>query len=108
MNPSSAHYPLSSPDAADASASIAQQLRRHLQQYFSAHDGTVPPANLHADMLALFEKPLLEETLRYTRGNRIKAARMLGINRNTLYKKIREHHIVASAVSGMNKNRHDQ
>ena len=82
------------PAEAEASASIAEQLRRHLHQYFSSHDGAVPPANLHADMLALFEKPLLEETLRYTRGNRIKAARMLGINRNTLYKKLCEHRIV--------------
>ena len=45
---------------------------------------------LHSRMLAEIEKPLIIETLYHTAGNQIKAAHILGLNRNTLRKKIKE------------------
>jgi two-component system nitrogen regulation response regulator GlnG len=46
--------------------------------------------NLHDQALKLFEKPLIEKILEKTGGNQIQAAKVLGINRNTLRKKMRE------------------
>jgi two-component system nitrogen regulation response regulator GlnG len=50
-------------------------------------------ANLYALMVGLVEKPLLRAVLRETRGNQLRAAQILGINRNTLRKKLTEHRI---------------
>jgi two-component system nitrogen regulation response regulator GlnG len=50
-------------------------------------------ANLYALMVGLVEKPLLRAVLRETGGNQVKAAALLGINRNTLRKKLKEHGI---------------
>ena len=47
--------------------------------------------NLHEEVLALFEKPLLEEVLLVVRGNQTRAAAILGLNRGTLRKKLKEH-----------------
>jgi two-component system nitrogen regulation response regulator GlnG len=57
-----------------------------LARYFT---GPVPPG-LHARVLRDVEKPLIERTLALTNGNQIKAAELLGLNRNTLRTKIRE------------------
>jgi DNA-binding protein Fis len=50
-------------------------------------------ANLYDLMIALVEKPLLRAVLRETAGNQVRAAQILGINRNTLRKKLTEHGI---------------
>ena len=50
----------------------------------------LPPSGLYDRVLKVVEKPLIERTLIATKGNQIKAAKVLGINRNTLRKKIRE------------------
>jgi two-component system nitrogen regulation response regulator GlnG len=50
-------------------------------------------ANLYELMIGLVEKPLLRAVLRETRGNQLRAAQLLGINRNTLRKKLTEHGI---------------
>jgi two-component system, NtrC family, nitrogen regulation response regulator GlnG len=57
-------------------------------------------ANLHELMLALVEKPLLRAVLRETEGNQVRAAQILGINRNTLRKKLTEHGIDPDALGG--------
>ena len=56
-------------------------------------------ANLHALMLGLVERPLLRAVLRETGGNQVRAAQILGINRNTLRKKLREHGIDPDGVT---------
>ncbi|MGB8180985.1 MAG: nitrogen regulation protein NR(I) [Stellaceae bacterium] len=63
---------------------------RHLRDYFNAHKGNLPPAGLYDRVLREIERPLIQLTLGATRGNQLRAAQLLGLNRNTLRKKIRE------------------
>ncbi len=66
-------------------------IRRHLTKYFNAHHGQdLPPNGLYSRILSELERPLIELSLEATRGNQIKAAELLGLNRNTLRKKIKE------------------
>ena len=62
----------------------------YLRKYFSDSNGVLPESGLYGEMLRKFEKPLLKFTLETTNGNQIKAAELLGVNRNTLRKKLRE------------------
>ncbi|MGH7055949.1 MAG: sigma 54-interacting transcriptional regulator, partial [Stellaceae bacterium] len=80
---------------------LAGAVERHLRDYFAAHKGGLPPAGLYDRVLREVERPLIRLTLGATRGNQIKAARLLGLNRNTLRKKIRELEI--SVVRGLGK-----
>jgi two-component system nitrogen regulation response regulator GlnG len=73
-----------------AEDSLASAVERHLRVYFDAHQHGLPAAGLHDRVLREIEKPLILLTLSATRGNQIKAAQVLGINRNTLRKKIRD------------------
>ncbi len=82
------------PVLTDHGSTLEQNVRAHLQQYFDSHAGDqLPPPGLYERILPLVEKPLIEMTLRATAGNQVKAAFVLGINRNTLRKKIAELHI---------------
>jgi len=74
----------------DEADGLGATVEGHLQQYFAAHDGGLPASGLYNRVLREIERPLIALTLAATRGNQIKAARVLGINRNTLRKKIRE------------------
>jgi two-component system, NtrC family, nitrogen regulation response regulator GlnG len=69
---------------------LAGTVERHIKGYFAAHKGGLPAAGLYNRVLREVERPLIELTLEATRGNQIKAAHLLGLNRNTLRKKIRE------------------
>jgi len=71
-------------DGEKLSASVA----RHLQRYFDLHGGALPPPGLYQRILREFEVPLIEIALDATGGNQAKCADLLGINRNTLRKKI--------------------
>ncbi|HYB10556.1 MAG TPA: nitrogen regulation protein NR(I) [Alphaproteobacteria bacterium] len=70
--------------------SLSASIERHLKEYFAAHQDGLPAAGLYDRVLREMERPLLLLSLGATRGNQIKAARLLGLNRNTLRKKIRE------------------
>ncbi len=65
-------------------------VERHLREYFRAHGESLPAAGVYERILHEIERPLIGICLEATRGNQIKAAALLGLNRNTLRKKIRE------------------
>lgn len=79
-----------SSDLPAESQSLSEAVELHLSEYFRAHDGGLPAPGLYDRILREIEKPLLTLCLAATRGNQIKTAALLGINRNTLRKKIRE------------------
>lgn len=60
-----------------------------LASYFSQYGGELPPAGIYQLVLPMFEEPLIVAALAATGGNQIKAAELLGLNRNTLRKKIK-------------------
>lgn len=68
---------------------LADAVERQLEGYFSAHDKQLPPEGLYQRVLEEVERPLLRLSLAATRGNQLKAAALLGINRNTLRKKLK-------------------
>lgn len=67
---------------------LSASVERHLRRYFDLHGGALPPAGIYARILREFEQPLIEISLEATGGNQAKCADLLGINRNTLRKKI--------------------
>ena len=69
---------------------LSAAVERTLNRIFAAHGDELPPPGLYDRVLRELEKPLFSMTLAATRGNQIKAAHLLGINRNTLRKKIRD------------------
>ena len=79
-------------DATDrgGTETLSTSVERHLNRYFTAHGGDLPPAGLYSRILREVERPLISRVLLATRGNQIKAAELLGVNRNTLRKKIRD------------------
>ena len=70
--------------------SLENTVERQLANYFAEQRDGVPPSGLYDRVLRDVEKPLITLTLRAMRGNQVKAAEVLGLNRNTLRKKIRE------------------
>jgi two-component system nitrogen regulation response regulator GlnG len=69
---------------------LAASVERHLRAYFESHDQDLPAPGLHDRVLREIERPLIEISLAATRGNQVRAAHLLGLNRNTLRKKIRD------------------
>ena len=72
---------------------ISQAVELNMQDYFRSFGDGLPPPGLYQRVLAELEQPLILATLAATRGNQIRAAEVLGLNRNTLRKKIKEHSI---------------
>ena len=69
---------------------LAMAVERHIRAFFAAHADGPGPTNVYDQVIAEVERPLIRMTLSATRGNQIRAAAMLGLNRNTLRKKIRD------------------
>jgi len=69
---------------------LGESVARHLRRYFDLHGGVLPPSGLYGRILREIEHPLIEIALDATGGNQAKCADLLGINRNTLRKKITE------------------
>lgn len=82
--------PMEPSRSAPAGESLGGAIERHLSDYFAAHEGALPPPGLYDRFLRELERPLIEATLAATRGNQLRAAAVLGLNRNTLRKKIRD------------------
>jgi two-component system nitrogen regulation response regulator GlnG len=82
--------PAAATTEAPANEGMGQAVERHLRDYFAAHKDGLPAGGLYDRVLREIERPLINLTLAATRGNQIKASQLLGLNRNTLRKKIRE------------------
>ena len=77
-------------DPGETGRTLGMAVELHLKRYFNMHGDGLPPPGLHERVLREVELPLIALTLSATRGNQLKAAELLGINRNTLRKRIRE------------------
>jgi two-component system nitrogen regulation response regulator GlnG len=80
--------------------SLSAAVERNLVRYFASFDNGLPPPGLYHRILREVEHPLLSAALAATRGNQIRAADLLGLNRNTLRKKIRDLDIQVIRTSG--------
>ncbi len=78
------------PAASGVAEPLSQAVERHIKQFLAAHEDGLMPSDIYDRVIAEIERPLIRMTLAATRGNQIKAAAMLGLNRNTLRKKIRD------------------
>jgi two-component system nitrogen regulation response regulator GlnG len=74
-------------------AKLNEWMEAYLSDYFSSYGDQLPPPGLYDRILRDVEAPLITAALAATRGNQIKAAELLGLNRNTLRKKVREQKI---------------
>ena len=72
---------------------LSHYVSASLERYFESLNGSAPPCDLYRMVLEQVEKPLLERVLDYSRGNQSRAAEVLGINRATLRKKLRNYAI---------------
>lgn len=77
---------------ANSGQSLADHIKQVLQNYYKDLDGH-EPAHLYQLVLQEVERPLLESVMEYTRGNQSKASIVLGLNRGTLRKKLKQYDI---------------
>ena len=77
---------------------LADAVEQHLARYFATFGRDLPPDGLYDRVLAEVERPLLELSMTASKGNQLRAARLLGINRNTLRKKLTDLSIDAGAA----------
>jgi Fis family transcriptional regulator, factor for inversion stimulation protein len=73
--------------------SLREQVEISLEHYFSQLDGQ-PASDLYQMVLEQVEAPLLDAVMAYTQGNQSKAATMLGLNRGTLRKKLKQYDLL--------------
>jgi two-component system nitrogen regulation response regulator GlnG len=74
----------------DGQRTISSAVEAHLRRYFALHGDQLPPPGLYDRVIKEVELPMIALALSATRGNQLKAADLLGLNRNTLRKRIRE------------------
>jgi two-component system, NtrC family, nitrogen regulation response regulator GlnG len=87
-------------DEGHAEENLSAAVERYLNQYFGGFADGLPPPGLYHRILREIEYPLVSAALAATRGNQIRAADLLGVNRNTLRKKIRDLEIQVIRTSG--------
>jgi Fis family transcriptional regulator len=68
-------------------------VRESIEQYFKDLRGA-EPHSMHAMVIAAVEKPLLDVVMKQADGNQSKAAEWLGLNRNTLRRKLLDHKLI--------------
>ncbi len=69
---------------------LSDAIETRLDKFFEMHGGDSPESGLYDRVMIEVEKILIRKTLDYTEGVQVKASKILGINRNTLRKKIKE------------------
>ena len=70
---------------------IAKYVRKAVDDYFKDLEGENPSCAVYDMVMNCVEKPLIESVLQHAGGNQTRAAELLGLNRNTLRKKIQQH-----------------
>ncbi len=85
----------------EAVEGLSASVEKHLIRYFELHGNLLPPNGLYNRILKEIEYPLISLALNAAKGNQLKAAKLLGINRNTLRKKVSELHINVSQLKKM-------
>ena len=88
-------FPNSQIDVNVEEESLSESVDAHIRRYFEALKGGMPAPGLYSRVLREVEYPLILATLEVTRGNQVRAADILGVNRNTLRKKIKDLNIKA-------------
>lgn len=73
---------------------VSEVIETHLQRYLDDL-GDIPPSNVYSMVLLAIEKPMLITVMQHADQNQSLAAKYLGINRNTLHKKLLEHGIIS-------------
>ncbi|WP_378946061.1 response regulator [Paracoccus sp. R86501] len=82
--------PASTAPTTQGNSRLSDSVEAHLQRYFDLHGDALPPPGLYDRILREVERPLLQVALDATGGNQLRCADLLGINRNTLRKKLTE------------------
>ena len=96
-------YPTPSQPAEEG---LSSTVERHLRAYFDAHEHDLPASGLYGRILQEIERPLLTIVLDECHGNQLRAAELLGLNRNTLRKKIRELGLIAGRQKRTKRGQH--
>lgn len=73
--------------------SLRQNVKESILRYFDQL-GNAEPANLYEMVLSEIEAPFLEAVMQFTRGNQSRAARILGLSRGTLRKKLKQYDLL--------------
>ena len=67
---------------------FSKAIEKNLEKYFASHKGNTVPPGLYDRIIDEVERVIFNVTLKYSKGNQLQASKILGINRNTLRKKI--------------------
>ena len=73
----------------EAGKRLSDIVECHVKKYFDGHGGLLPPKGVYQRIIKELETPIIEVSLRACKGNQLKCAELLGINRNTLRKKVK-------------------
>lgn len=87
-------------------AGLSTSVERHLRDYFDAHEDGLPASGLYERVLQEIERPLLSVVMHECQGNQLRAAELLGLNRNTLRKKLRALGLIAGRSKAVRKGRY--
>jgi len=78
------------PNTIENASTLRDCVESTLSNYFAQLDGA-PVTDVYQLVLTEVEAPLLEQVLKYTRNNQTKASELLGLNRGTLRKKLKQY-----------------
>lgn len=87
-HPAPGHPGGPAPAQPDPAQPLAEAVEQHLQRYFDLHGDALPPPGLYDRIMRESERPLIQIALDACNGNQLRCAELLGMNRNTLRKKI--------------------